>query len=155
MVDLRVRPERKQLSAPLLEYLARRMRTEMESELDGFGLRARHLLALTVLRELGESSQANLAETLRLDRTNLVGLLNELEAEGLIERLRSPADRRRHTVVLTAVGADRLEEIERVLGGVEEDVLAALDPDQRATLHELLQQATANNGGCTEQPPPC
>jgi hypothetical protein len=89
MADLPVIQPPLQLSAPLLGHLAGRLRTAMESELDRFGLRARHLLALTVLRELGQTSQANLSEALRLDRTNLVGLLNELEDAGLIERRRS------------------------------------------------------------------
>jgi len=155
MVDFQVEAQRKQLSAPLLEHLARRMRTAMESELDTFDLRARHLIALTLLRELGESSQADLAETLRLDRTNLVGLLNELEAAELVERLRSPEDRRRHTVVLTPTGADRLDEVEGALAGVEDEVLAALDPDQRDALRLLLQQAAAGAGSCAAAPPEC
>jgi len=153
MVDLSAGAQGQQLSAPLLEYLARRMRTAMESELDGFELRARHLIALTLLREMGESSQTDLAGTLRLDRTNLVGLLNELEAAGLIERRRSPEDRRRHTVVLTAGGAKRLQQVERALAGVEEEVLAGLDDEERQTLHELLRRAAADAGVCTETAP--
>jgi DNA-binding MarR family transcriptional regulator len=155
MVDFQVEAPRKQLSAPLLEHLARRMRTAMESELGGFDLRARHLIALTLLRELGESGQAELAETLRLDRTNLVGLLNELEAAELIERRRSPEDRRRHTVLLTPTGAERLDEVEGVLAGVEEEVLAALDSEQRDSLHLLLQRAAAGTGSCAAAPPEC
>lgn len=153
MADLPVIQPPLQLSTPLLGHLARRLHTEMESEFDRFGLRPRHLLALTVLRELGQSSQANLSEALRLDRTNLVGLLNELEDAGLIERRRSPEDRRRHTVALTPTGSSRLEEMEKALAGVEEKILAPLDFDQRVTLHALLQQATANAPGmCAEVP---
>jgi DNA-binding MarR family transcriptional regulator len=153
MADLPVIQPPLQLSTPLLGHLARRLRTAMESELDGFGLRARHLLALTVLRELGQTSQANLSEALRLDRTNLVGLLNELEDAGLIERRRSPEDRRRHTVALTPTGTARLEEMERAVAGVEEKILSPLDFDQRVTLHALLQQAAANAPGmCAEVP---
>jgi DNA-binding MarR family transcriptional regulator len=153
MADLPVIQPPLQLSAPLLGHLAGRLRRAMESELDRFGLRARHLLALTVLRELGQTSQANLSEALRLDRTNLVGLLNELEDAGLIERRRSPEDRRRHTVALTPIGTTRLAEMEKAVAGVEEKILAPLDFDQRVTLHALLQQATENAPGmCSEAP---
>ena len=69
-------------SGALLDLLTRRMRAAGETALTSTGLRPRHLLAMTVLRDQGESSQAALAGTLQLDRTNLVGLLNELEAEG-------------------------------------------------------------------------
>ena len=90
---------------------------------------------------------------LPIDRTNLVGLLNELETLGLIERRRSPDDRRRHTVVLTAAGVRRLQEIETTLSTVESRVLAALDDDERATLFALLQRATAGTTlSCTEAP---
>lgn len=155
MTDLPVVQHPMQLSAPLLEHLARRMRTAMESKLDAFGLRARHLIALTVMRDLGESSQANLAEALRLDRTNLVGLLNELEEAGLVERRRAPEDRRRHVVALTTAGRRRLEKLDKALAGVEAEVLSGLDFEQRVTLHALLQLATANAPGmCQEDLPP-
>ena len=133
-------------SSALLDLLSRRMRTAGESALQAAGLRPRHLLVLTVLRDFGESSQADLAGTLQLDRTNLVGLLNELETEGLIERRRSPEDRRRHTVLLTTDGAERLARAEFALAAAEDIVLAALTAKQRETLWELLLKATA--AGC-------
>ena len=49
----------------------------------------------------GVTGQQELATELGVDRTNLVGLLNELEAEGLILRRRAAEDRRRHIVELT------------------------------------------------------
>jgi DNA-binding MarR family transcriptional regulator len=155
MTELPVVQQHMQLSAPLLEHLARRMRTAMESKLETFGLRARHLIALTVIQELGESSQANLAEALRLDPTNLVGVLNELEDAGLVERRRSPDDRRRHIVGLTTAGKRRLGQLEKALAGVEEEVLSGLDFEQRVTLHSLLQRAASNAPGmCSEELPP-
>jgi DNA-binding MarR family transcriptional regulator len=64
-----------------------------ESVLAPFGLRQCHLVALTVLRARGGSTQQALSSTLMMDGTNVVGLLNDLEAEQLIERRRSPQDR--------------------------------------------------------------
>src|SRR4051812_46501018 len=125
----------------LLDLLTRRMRTAGESALQAAGLRPRHLLVLTVLRDLGETSQADLAGTLQLDRTNLVGLLNELETETLIERRRSPEDRRRHTVVITTEGRERLARAEFALAAAEDLVLGALTRKQRDTLYELWQKA--------------
>ena len=130
-------------SGALLDLLSRRMRAAGETALQAAGLRPRHLLAMTVLRDRGESSQADLAGTLQLDRTNLVGLLNELENDGLIERRRSPEDRRRHTVVLTDEGRERLARAEFALAAAEDIVLANLTAKQRDTLYELLAKATA------------
>ena len=130
-------PRPRGLFGPLLELIARRVRAEVESELANFNLRPRHVIALTVL---GEPSQSALAESLRIDRTNLVGLLNELEAAHLIERRRSGEDRRRHIVALTAVGARRLDEIQDGLAEAESRVFASLDSEQQATLYARSEE---------------
>lgn len=149
MPELPIVSPNRQLSGPLMEHLARRLRAESESEIERFDLRARHVIALTLLRDSGERPQADLAHLLRIDPTNVVGLLNELEAAGLVERRRSPLDRRRHTVALTAAGHDRLAAIEDVLATVEKRVLSALDDDQRAALHTLLRTATEDGADCS------
>jgi DNA-binding MarR family transcriptional regulator len=133
-------------SGALLDYLARRMRLRAEAVLTPLGLRPRHLVALTVLRHLGGSTQQALATTLAMDGTNIVGLLNELEAEKLIERRRSPEDRRRHVVELTEAGVEQLAKAECALAAVDEDVLSALDASQRETLYTLLQLAATGAG---------
>jgi DNA-binding MarR family transcriptional regulator len=120
------------------------MRQGAESAIAPLGLRPRHLVALTVLRDRGGSTQQALSTTLRIDRTNLVGLLNELETDGLIERRRTDEDRRRHVVELTKAGAKRLAKAEFALAAVEDDVLGGLDQEQRETLYHLLQQATSD-----------
>jgi DNA-binding MarR family transcriptional regulator len=140
-----------QHSGALLDHLARRMRLRSEAVLAPLGLRPRHLVALTVLRDGGGSTQQALAATLEMDGTNIVGLLNELEAEKLIERRRSPEDRRRHVVELTVLGAEQLAKVECALSTVEDEVLGALDESQRETLYSLLQQAvTGTVVNCTE-----
>jgi len=130
-------------SGALLDQLARRMRLRAETVLAPLGLRPRHLVALTVLREGNGSTQQALSSTLMLDRANVVGLLNELEADGLIARTRSPEDRRRHVVELTDPGARRLAAAEFALAGAEDDVLGALDASERQQLYDLLHRAAS------------
>src|ERR1700731_5215330 len=108
-------------SGALLDHLARRLRLRAESVLAPLGLRPRHLVALTVLRTRDGITQQALSGTLEMDGTNIVGLLNELEAEDLIERRRSPEDRRAHVVVITEAGAKRLAEAEGPLPGGENE----------------------------------
>jgi DNA-binding MarR family transcriptional regulator len=138
-----IQPTRR--SAALLDHLARRMRLRAESALAPLGLRPRHLVALTMLRDGGGSTQQALSATLQIDSTNLVGLLNELEADKLIERRRSSEDRRRHIVELTTAGANRLAKAEFALAAVEDEVLGHLDDEQRETLYRLLHQATSDH----------
>src|ERR1700694_2155046 len=146
-----VLPQPRGHSGPLLELVARRIRAEAESEVESFDLRPRHVIALTLLDLVGEQSQPDLAEPRRVDRPNLVGLLNDLEPADLIERRRSPQDRRRHTVSLTPTGIRRLAELEHALTGAEQRVLAVLDSDQQDTLRALLEQIAANGAECSEQ----
>ena len=135
----------------LIDHLARRMRLRTEAVLAPLGLRPRHLVALTVLRDRGGSTQQALAATLEMDGTNIVGLLNELEAEKLIERRRSPEDRRRHLVELTDAGVKQLIKAECALSAVENEVLGALDENQREMLYTLLQGAvTGTVVNCAE-----
>lgn len=129
-------------SGALLDHLARTMRRRAEAVLAPMGLRPRHLVALTVLRDRGGSTQQALASTLAMDGTNIVGLLNELEALQLIERQRSPKDRRRHLVELTDAGAEQLAKVEGALIAVEDEVFHVLDENQRETLYSLLHQAS-------------
>jgi DNA-binding MarR family transcriptional regulator len=132
-------------SSALIDHLARLMRLRAESALAPLSLRPRHLVTLTVLRDYGSPTQQALAAALQTDRTNLIGLLNELETEGLVLRRRSTEDRRRHFVELTDEGSQRLAEAEAALLAVEDEVLGALDADQRETLYQLLAQATTSH----------
>jgi DNA-binding MarR family transcriptional regulator len=120
------------------------MQSEAEVELEVFGLRARHVIALTLLRDLGEQNQSDLAATLGMDPTNVVALLNELEDDDLVQRRRSPQDRRRHTVSLTDAGRARLKEVEELLTGVERRVLEPLTPAEQETLYSLLSRVAAS-----------
>jgi DNA-binding MarR family transcriptional regulator len=150
-------------SLALLDHLARVGRREAEASLDNEGLRARHLVALTLLRDHGSTTQQGLGEALRLDPSNLVGLLNELEGAGLVLRRRDPSDRRRHIVELASTGGEALDRAEHQLRVAEERVLRALSEEERATLHALLVRAAGDqlpSEGCTAAAgdplrPPC
>jgi MarR family transcriptional regulator, lower aerobic nicotinate degradation pathway regulator len=139
-------------SGALLDHLARRIRLRAESVLTPLGLRPRHMVALTMLRQHAGCSQQALAAMLEMDGTNVVGLLNELESARLIERRRSSEDRRRHVVHLTDKGGEVLRKAECATAEAEDEVLSALDATQRETLYALLNQAAAGTEvlSCTE-----
>jgi DNA-binding MarR family transcriptional regulator len=138
---------------PLIEYLARVARRAYDTCSPPGCLRPRHLVALSVLHDRGPLSQQGLGEALSLDPSNVVGLLNELEERGLITRQRDPSDRRRHIVALSDAGAAELSATGTQLTDIEDDLLKALSPADRATLHDLLVRAVggsaaADKGAC-------
>jgi len=104
-------------------------------------MRLKQYVALSYVCEHDGASQQALGEALHLDANNLVLLLNELEAAGLVARRRDPSDRRRHLVDVTAAGRRAQARAERALEAVEDDVLAALSSGERATLRTLLRRA--------------
>jgi DNA-binding MarR family transcriptional regulator len=126
-------------SMVLLTRLAKQVYRRSSEELLGMHLRL--LMALSYLRDHDGAPQQELAEALCMDANNVVLLLNELEQLGHVTRRRDPDDRRRHVVELTAAGRRALSRAERAQERIEDDVLQALDPRERATLWRLLTRA--------------
>jgi DNA-binding MarR family transcriptional regulator len=115
---------------------------------DVLGMRLKQYVALTYLQHMPGVGQRQLGDLLMLDANNCVLLLNDIEEAGWAERRRDPDDRRRHIVEITESGREALFNAERALDGLEEEVLGALSPEERETLHDLLARAMA------EQPTP-
>src|SRR3982074_2764754 len=144
MAETLTRTATDQRLLPLLEHLARVGRRAFEVTLQPGGLRPRHLIALKLLSEQGPASQQALADSLSLDPSNVVGLLNELEERKLITRPRRPpvsADRRRHIVELSPRGHKELCGAYDRLRRIDDDLLSPLNGRERATLYHLLVRA--------------
>jgi DNA-binding MarR family transcriptional regulator len=116
------------------------------------GLTPRHREVLVELAERGATSQQALLETLSVDPSVLVGILNDLERQGLAERRRDPADRRRHIVEMSVDGCAVLRRIEDAVSQAEAQLFADLDPDERELLHTLLTRVrlVPDEEACTE-----
>jgi DNA-binding MarR family transcriptional regulator len=123
----------------LLLHLSKAVHRASSEEL--LGMRLRQFIVLSYLAERSPSRQQDLCETLMLDANNCVILLNELEEAGWTHRRRDPEDRRRHVVELTETGREALERARAAQLTLEDDVLAALDAEERDQLQTLLRKA--------------
>src|SRR6185437_13747755 len=118
-------------SMALLTRLAKQVYRRSTEDL--LGMHMRHLMALSYVRDHDGGPQQEIAEALCMDANNVVLLLNELEELGWVGRRRDPSDRRRHLVDLTPAGSKALVSAEHKQEMIEDDVLQALDPDERTT----------------------
>src|SRR3954466_15857156 len=101
-------------------------------------LKPRQFQILGLLHDHGGLAQRALVQTMGVDPSILVTLLNPLEADGLVTRQRDPDDRRRHLVPLTASGKRHLTSATRAQQETEDALFASLDDDQREQLRGVL-----------------
>src|SRR5215469_3483184 len=97
------------------------------------------------------STQLTIAQQLGVDRTVMTYLLDDLEREGLIERLADPNDRRVRRIAATAKGRIRLAELSQRLAHAERQALAGLDEAEQASLRTMVNRL-ARVAAAGEQP---
>jgi DNA-binding MarR family transcriptional regulator len=130
----------------LLALLGQEAMHQLRDALTTHDLKPRQFQILDLLADRGPIGQRELGETMAIDHSILVTMLNPLEADGLIERKRSDTDRRRHVVTVTPAGKRRLAGAAQAQREAEDALFAALTKQQRNQLRELLMaQRDANH----------
>lgn len=110
------------------------------------GLTTSQFGVLETLWHLGPLRPSEIAEKHLRSRNNLTVVIDHLERDGLIERVRCPKDRRAHHVHLTPAGRARIEAVfpSFVAGLVRE--ASVLTPQEQATLGDLLRKLGKGGG---------
>jgi DNA-binding MarR family transcriptional regulator len=106
------------------------------------GFRPPCLGALDTIARHQPVSQRQISDHLGLDASDVVGVLDILEAAHMVHRQRDPGDRRRHAVVLTELGETAARRFAALRQRATERALAELDDDERRQLVHLLNRAT-------------
>jgi DNA-binding MarR family transcriptional regulator len=123
----------------LIPRLSKQIMRRSTPEMLGMDLRL--LMALSYLGDHDGAPQQELVDVFCMDAKNVVLLLNELEDGGYLIRRRDLEDRRRHRVHITPAGRKALTQAAKVQERIEDEVLEALDPEERETLWLLLSRA--------------
>jgi len=118
------------------------------------GLAARQAGILTMVSELEPMTQKALAGALRIDRTTMVALIDDLEQRGLVVRKRHPRDRRAFLICPTDAGRAAKKTAVTILDEQQRRFLAPLSQEERLHLGELLNRLHAGAPAGARQPTP-
>jgi DNA-binding MarR family transcriptional regulator len=122
----------------LLNFIAERTTERFERALADQRIRSKHASVLAIIDAEGPMSQRELCRRLRIDKSPMVGLVDDLEDLGLAERRRDESDRRVQAIHLTDAGRAAVERIVELADLENERTFGVLDSEQREQLHALL-----------------
>ncbi|QDP41941.1 MarR family winged helix-turn-helix transcriptional regulator [Radiobacillus deserti] len=122
----------------LLGKVLQQMENEFAEGLVSFQINARQYGVLLFIKENPYSSQKDVSESLKIDRTTMVSHIDHLEALGFVKRTKNPNDRRSYSLLITEKGDEILHSRWEFLHKTELGVLAPLDSEEQKVLKTLL-----------------
>jgi DNA-binding MarR family transcriptional regulator len=131
----------------LLAFIAEHATERFERSLARQRIRTKHAEVLAVIDAEGPMSQRALCRRLRIDKSPMVGLVDDLERLALAERRRSHADRRVQDIHLTDRGREVVRRVVELADAQNDRMLSVLDDDERLQLHGLLRRVAEATAG--------
>jgi DNA-binding MarR family transcriptional regulator len=124
----------------LLAATHMRIRDRFEGALDPLGLDPRQFGALATIVAAAPCTQQLVAQQLGVTGPVVVQIVDELEAAGLVERRRNPADRRSYALQPTAKGRATLRRTQAIAEALGAEIAEPLGADGDKELKELLRK---------------
>ncbi|MES2497160.1 MAG: MarR family transcriptional regulator [Pseudomonadota bacterium] len=122
----------------LMHDIARRSRYWFDARARSRGLTRAQWRMLLFLAHAEGPTQSEVAEMLDVERITLCRMVDRLAEGGLVERRADPTDRRVWRLYLTEKAMPLVDDLTHIADDMENNLLAPLDADQRATLTGLL-----------------
>jgi MarR family transcriptional regulator, transcriptional regulator for hemolysin len=126
----------------LLSRASHVLHTELTAALEDLGITPRSLCLLSSAMT-GEHTQIELANAVGLDKTTMVGTLDELEDAGLAKRESSSRDRRARVVKVTKAGERKVAQGGEIVERLQKELLEELPAESRKVFLESLSQLVA------------
>ncbi|MFV0490228.1 MAG: MarR family winged helix-turn-helix transcriptional regulator [Pseudorhodobacter sp.] len=104
------------------------------------GLRVVSFSCLSIITDNPGIVQSELANALKMERSNLVVIIDELEERQFITRKQVPTDRRRYALTATLRGRQLRDRLAHKVREAEDAVLGLLDEKDRAHLITILER---------------
>ncbi|MEY9842216.1 MarR family winged helix-turn-helix transcriptional regulator [Streptacidiphilus sp. EB103A] len=122
----------------LMANLVALFHKEYEEAASARSLTGAQAKVLALLRR-GPMPMRQIAQTMSCEPSNITGIVDRLELRGLVARQADPDDRRVKRVAATEAGRVASAELRESLNFARAP-LAALEPDEREQLRDLLQR---------------
>lgn len=126
----------------LLGRAAARGRTLVADALARQGLKMWHHVVLCAVADLEPVAQADLVRSVQLDPKDMVGVLNDLQSAGLVERAPDPNDRRKNAVTITKDGARLVETCAEAARAANDELLVPLSAAERELFLDMLRRVS-------------
>jgi DNA-binding MarR family transcriptional regulator len=127
----------------LLSQVGARSAQIFAERLSPLGLSPRAFGVLSNLVSAGSQTQQQLANALGIHRNNMVGLIDEMEAAGWVQRHRSQRDRRAFDVRPTRTGTALVSRANELIPALDAELGEELTHSERATIVALLLRVAA------------
>ena len=125
-------------------YLVTESRRLSKEEASRYGVTATQLSVLKLLHEIGDLSLGTLSKEIRAHNSTVTGIVDRMEAAGLVERARSEQDRRVWIIRLTASGKKVAERAKVSPWDLLRDALAELSVADQEKLTSLMRKVALN-----------
>ena len=128
----------------LLSQVGGRVAQLFAERLAPLGISPRAFGVLSNLAAAEGQTQQQLADALGIHRNNMVGLIDEMEGAGWLERHRSTEDRRAFELRLTARGRSVVEQVNDLIPALDAGLAAGLTGAERRALRHMLGRVADN-----------
>jgi MarR family transcriptional regulator for hemolysin len=116
----------------------------LASKLKHLGLE-RHFSVLVLIDKMGDKcSQKFIGETLHIDKTMMVGVLDDLGKKGFIKRTQNPTDRREYWIQLTPKGKKHMPEIKQTVNTLNKAIMKEFSSTEIKDFHNRLNTIYKN-----------
>jgi MarR family transcriptional regulator, organic hydroperoxide resistance regulator len=125
-------------------YLVTESRRLSKDEASRYGVTPTQLTVLKMLHEIGDLSLGTLSREIHAHNSTVTGIVDRMEAAGLVERARSDEDRRVWIIRLTAQGKKVAERVRVSPWETLRHALAALPATDQERLTSILKKLASH-----------
>lgn len=124
----------------LLSRVGTSVSEQFAASMEAHGLVPRQFLVLNIISEHEGESQQAVSESIGVAKSRMVGVIDELEDQGWVERRVNPYDRRQHALFLTKAGRKLRDAARATAFEHETRIRSVLTPSATKQLLDSLQK---------------